>query len=340
MDECHFHVALLYNEDNSLTRGEAQDLTAIQYTVTTAECLYEALTEIGYETIKIAVRESLDELEDALCSLSPKNTFIFNNCDGFAGSNQDAVKVIRLIERMGFKHTGAPADAIEVCIDKPRSKERLIQYNVPTPLYQVFKRRRGKLSLSLPVIVKPSVEDGSIGINFNSVVSEEKNLIPRVEYVLDNYQEPVIVEEFIPGRELTVAMWGNDPVEILPIAEQSYSMIPDPMQRLLTYEAKWDTQSPYYHNIPSVIPAPLTPEEDQIVRCAAERTFKAMGLRDLGRVDIRFYNNTPYIIDVNELPDLSPDAGFWKSVEASGLSYPQMAEHILQHALRREGWQA
>ncbi len=340
MDDRPFQVAVLYNEDNLVTVGEAQDLTAIHYTVTTAHCLYEALTSLGYATIQIVARESLDEIEDSLRSLSPKNTFIFNNCDGFAGSNRDAVKVIRLVERMGFKHTGAPADAIEACIDKPRCKEMLIQAGVPTPPYQVFKQPGGKLNLRLPVIVKPAVEDGSIGINFNSVVSEIENLMPRIGYVLDNYQQPAIVEEFILGRELTVALWGGKTLEILPIAEQSYSMISNPMQRLLTYEAKWDPNSPYYHNIPSVIPAPLTADEDRIVRKAAETAFRVMGLRDFGRMDIRFYNNTPYIIDINELPDLSPEAGFWKSAEATGISYPAMVERLLGYALEREGWQA
>ncbi len=338
MDDCPFQVAIVYNEDIQVNRGEAQDLTAIQDTVTTAHYLYDALTSLGYSTVKVAVRDSLEQLEDTLCSFSPKNTFIFNNCDGFAGSNQDAVQVIRLIERMGFKHTGAPADAIELCIDKPRAKQLMLKMGVPTPLYQVFKRPRGKLSLSLPVIVKPSVEDGSIGINLNSVVCEMENLLPRVEYVLDNYQEPVVVEEFIPGRELAVAMWGNPVPELLPIAEQNYSTISDPMQWLLTYEAKWDTQSPYYHDITSIIPAALTCEEYQIIQQATVKAFALMGLRDFCRMDIRFYNNTPYIIDINELPDLSPDAGFWKSSQASGRTYAQMAEHILQVAMQREGW--
>jgi D-alanine-D-alanine ligase len=338
MDDSHCKIAILYNEDIQVTRGEAQDLTALQGTATTAQSVYEALTSLGYATVKIAVRDSLEEFEGLLGSFSPKNTFIFNNCDGFAGNNHDAVKVIRLLERMGFCHTGAPADAIELCIDKPLSKQRLIRHGVPTPLYQVFKRPKGKFSLSLPVIVKPSEEDGSIGINFDSVVCTQEKLFPRIEHILDFYQEPVVVEEFIPGRELTVAMLGNKELEILPIAEQNYSLISDPLKWLITYEAKWDPESPYYHNITSIIPAPLTLDEECTVRQAAETAFHAMGLRDFARIDMRFYNNTPYVIDVNELPDLAPDAGYWKSAQASGRSYPQMCESILQLALKREGW--
>lgn len=334
----NFQIALLYNEEKRLARGEPQDLTAIQYTVTTTQHLYDTLTGLGYPTIKIAVRTSLDKLEDTLCSFSPKDTFIFNNCDGFTGSNLGAVLVIRLIERLGFKHTGAPADAIELCIDKPRAKERLLQFGIPTPCFQVFERPDGDFHLRFPVIVKPSVEDGSMGINLNSVVCNLESLFSKVAYILDRYQQPVVVEEFIPGRELAVAMCGNETVEILPIAEEDYSLIADPLQRLLTYEAKWDSQSSYYHNIISRIPAPLTPKEEQIVRQTAEASFRAMGLYDLGRVDLRFYNKIPYVIDINELPDLSPESGYWKSARAAGLSYPEMVERILDYALKREGW--
>jgi D-alanine-D-alanine ligase len=331
-------VAILFNEDGQVTRGAAQDLLAIQCTITAAQFLYEALTELGYQVVKIPVRDDLEELEDRLCSFSPKNTFIFNNCDGFNGDNLGAVKVIRLIERMGFMHTGASADSIELCINKPRCKESLKRHGVPTPRYQVFEAAERDFQLEFPVIVKPSVEDASMGIDLCSVVSNREDLFNRVAYIVREYQQPAIVEQFIGGRELAVAIWGNEIVEILPIAEDDFSAIPDPLQHVLTYESKWKPESPYFQNIPSRVPASLTRREEQVVRKVAEDSFRATGLRDLGRVDIRFNNGIPYVIDINELPDLSPDAGFWNSVRATGLTYPQMIERVLLHALKREGW--
>jgi D-alanine-D-alanine ligase len=147
-----------------------------------------------------------------------------------------------------------------------------------------------------------------------------------------------MVEQFIGGRELAVAMWGNEVVEILPIAEDDYSAIPNPLEHVLTYESKWKPESSYFQNIPARVPAALTGKEEQVVHKAAEDSFRATGLRDLGRVDIRFDNGIPYVIDINELPDLSPDAGFWNSARAAGLTYAQMVERILIHALQREGW--
>jgi D-alanine-D-alanine ligase len=338
MNAKSFQVAILYNEDGQITRGDPQDLLAVQYTVTATQHLYEALTCLGYPVIKLAVRGNLEELEDILCSFPPKDTFIFNNCDSFNGNNMGAVDVIRMIERMGFKHTGATADSIEMCIDKPHSKERLIQFGVPTPRYQVFKQSEGKFHLKFPVIIKPTVEDASMGIDLDSVVSNRECLFNKIKYIVEKYEQPAMVEEFVCGRELAVAMWGNEMIEILPIAEQDFSWVANPLGRLLTYESKWKTDSPYYQNIPARVPAVLNRKEAQIIKKAAEGSFRAMGLRDLGRVDIRYNNGIPYVIDVNELPDLSPDAGFWNSARASGITYPHMVERILTYAMKREGW--
>lgn len=338
MNGCNHKIAILYNEDKQVTRGDPQDLLAVQCTITATQNLFEALTSLGYQVVKIAVRDNLEELEDRLCSFSPKNTFIFSNCDGFNGYNMGAVQVIRLIERMGFRHTGATADSIEVCIDKPRAKKQLLQFGIPTPNYQVFERVEGDFRLEFPVIVKPSIEDASMGIELSSVVCNLADLFKRITYIIEKYEQPAMVEQFVSGRELAVAMWGNKILEVLPIAEDDFSAIPDPLQHVLTYESKWKPESLFFQNIPSRIPALLTHKEEQVIRKVAEGSFRAVGLRDIGRVDIRFENGIPYVIDINELPDLSPDAGFWNSVRAAGLTYPQMVERILTHALIREGW--
>ncbi len=330
-------VAILYNKDDQVTRGDPQDLLAIQCTVTATQNLYKALTSLGYRVVKLPVRGDLAELENRLKSFSPKETFVFNNCDGFNGNNLGAVQVIRLIERMGFGHTGASADAIELCINKPRCKENLQRSGVPTPRFQVFDRVEGEFQLEFPVIVKPAVEDASMGIDLCSVVSNQEDLFRRVGYIIEEYLQPAMVEQFIGGRELAVAMWGNESVEILPIAEDDYSAIANPLEHLLTYESKWKPESPYFQNIPSRIPAALSHKDEQVVCQVARKSFRAVGLRDFGRVDMRFENGIPFVIDINELPDLSPDAGFWNSARVSGLTYEQMVERILLHALQREG---
>ena len=283
-------------------------------------------------------RRSLEELVANLQEFSTEKTLIFNNCDGFDGSNQAASLVARLLEEKGFIHTGASAEAVELCINKPEAKERLTRENIPTPCFQVFLNPEEEFHLEFPVIVKPAVEDGSIGISLKSVVSSVKQLRQQVKVILDTYDEPVLVEEFIVGRELAVAMLGNDPIEILPVTEDDYSRIKDPLKRLLTYESKWDESSRYYTLIPSRTPADLSPHELSLVQETARNSFRAVGLRDFGRVDIRLRDGIPFVIDINEVPDLAQDAGFWNSAKVAGLTYPQMVDRIVKNALIREGW--
>ena len=251
-------VAILFNKDGQVTKGDPQDLLAIQCTITATQNLYKALMGLGYEVVKIPVRSNLGELEIRLRSFSSKDTFIFSNCDGFNGNNMGAAEVVRVIERMGFQHTGASADSIELCTNKPRCKESLMRVGVPTPRYQVFEQAEGEFQLEFPVIVKPSFEDASMGIDLCSVVGNQIDLFSRVAYIIEEYKQPAMVEQFIGGRELAVAMWGNEIVEILPIAEDDFSAIPDPLQHVLTYESKWKPESLFFQNIPSRIPAALT----------------------------------------------------------------------------------
>lgn len=331
-------IILLYNDDSHIKHGSPEDLIAIQGTVTASRHLHETLRGLGYATELLSVQDSLQDLSRNLDGYSPAESLVFNNCDGFDGCNQDVVLIIRLLEEKGFKHTGATAEAVELCIDKPRTKACFMANNIPTPKHQVFLHPGDEFQLEFPVIIKPAVEDGSIGITLDSVVSSRRKLYQQVKHVLETYEEPVLVEEFIPGRELAVAMLGNTPIDILPITEDDYSMIQNPLQHLLTYESKWDESSVYYNLIPSIIPADLTASEHKAVCSAAEGSFRAIGLRDFGRVDIRLMDGIPYVIDINELPDLSLDAGFWRSAQVAGMTYPQMVDRIVKIALQREGW--
>ncbi len=331
------HIVLLYNDDSQVQHGNRLDDVAVQSTVATTTYIYTALIGLGYPTSQVAVRDSLETLARDLSPHSTADTLIFYNCDGFNGSNQASVEIVRLIENLGFRHTGAPAEAVALCTDKPRAKQRLLERGIPTPRFQVFERPDQEFNLKFPVIIKPSDEDGSIGITIKSVVSTPLQLQRQVRLVLKNYEESALVEEFIPGRELAVAMLGNAPIQVLPIAEDDYTTIADPLKRLLTYESKWDPSCAYYA-IPSRIPADLTPAEHRLIASTARRSFRAVGLRDLGRVDIRFLDGIPYVIDINEIPDLAPDAGFWHSAQVAGLTYPRMINKIVTNALHREGF--
>ncbi len=147
----------------------------------------------------------------------------------------------------------------------------------------MFEQPAGKIQIGFPAIVKPVAECASLGIDLQSVVSNPEELLARVAYVIERYQQPALAEVFIPEREFAVALWGNEPVEDLPIAEEDYGRIPDPLECLLTYDAQWISESPFYQNIFNRCPAELPREVEArlIETCVA--ADKAIGLRDFGR---------------------------------------------------------
>lgn len=332
-------ILFLYNVETGAASGEPRDLIALQETAEVAMRLIEALRSRGYHLLPLPVYESLDDLRKMLRPFSQKTAFVFNYCDGFAGSNIAATKIVRLVESLGFKHTGSTAETVALCIDKSRAKRRLIAHGIATPRYQTFGQAAGFYRYRFPAIVKPVADDGSIGIDAESVVTTHEELLRRVEYVIRRYHQAALVEEYIPGREFSVSVWGNDTLWALPITEINYSKTLDPLRRILTYDSKWNPGSFDYQHTPTCCPARLHPNERKRIAETALQAYRAIGLRDYGRVDIRYYNGIPYVIDINEVPDLSPDSGFPNAARVAGYTYADMAEQILLFALKRENWQ-
>lgn len=338
MDRSDLLVLVLYNDDQHTAHGDARDLIAVQYTTRVARQLLDALRARGWRAEPLPVYDSLEDLATRLSGYPRESTFIFNNCDSFGGDNKSAPLPIARIETLGFAHTGSTAATNALCIDKKNTGERLRAAGLVTPQGQIFESPDGDLPFQYPAIVKPVNEDASMGIDLDSVVRSPAELRAKLARVLARYQQPALVEEFIDGRELAVSLWGNDPVETLPVAEQDFSAIGDPLERLLTYDSKWVEESFHYKNIPSLVPAPLASEEHASVTQAAMRAYQVMGMRDIGRVDFRFRGGIPYIIDINEIPDLDHESGFPRAARVAGYAYPEMAERLLTFALKREGW--
>lgn len=332
-------IIVLYNQESGVAYGEPKDIIALQYTSTVARCIYEALAERGYPVALVAVQDSLRALRQTLKGFSPGDTFIFNNCDGFRGDNQAVTQVIRLLEELGFAHTGSTAAVTRQCIDKRRTKRTLMAAGIPTPRYQIYTEAGNSFRWRFPAIVKPLASDASLGIDLEAVVVDSPQLVQRVAYVIERYRQPALVEEFIPGREVAVSLWGNgETVEVLPIAEHDFSLLPNPLHHLLTYDAKWLLDSYLAEKIVTRCPAALGPQDMARIMAVARQTFQVLGLRDLARIDIRYDGAVPYVIDVNEIPDLAPEAGFARSAYAAGYSYGEMVERILQIAFEREQW--
>jgi D-alanine-D-alanine ligase len=326
-------VGIVYNLEET---GDGDPFAAAQKSnVYSTDCIYTALCNLGYQATRIPLFGSSEQIIARLAPFSREHTFIFNNIDGYGSDLLGAAHILQIIEDLGFHHTGSTADTTALCIDKAATKQKLLDEGIPTPPFQIFEHADGEIRVRFPAIVKPLYQDASIGITLDSVVDTPQALFQQVALVLEQYCSQALVEEFIPGRELAVAMLGN---EFLAISEEDYSQIPDANERLITYNAKWDPQDPYYQHITLHCPATLSSLDKSKILHVMYQAVKALGLKDYGRMDIRYHNQIPYILDVNEIPDFAPDAGFFNSARASGYSYDQMIQAILNIALQREGW--
>jgi D-alanine-D-alanine ligase len=186
--------------------------------------------------------------------------------------------------------------------------------------------------------VKLSREDASVGIKDENVIRDRRGLVRRVRDLLEEFQQPVLVERYVEGREVYVTLLGNARVAALPFHEIDFSLMPAGRPRIVGYAAKWDENSPEYAGTK---PVPMNVKElpvglKQSIERTAVAAFRALELRDYGRVDFRVAEDgTPYVIDVNPNCDISPDAGVARAALAGGLDYPHLIGRICEIAWER-----
>ncbi|HSD64769.1 MAG TPA: ATP-grasp domain-containing protein, partial [Ignavibacteriaceae bacterium] len=241
-------------------------------------------------------------------------------------------------ELMGYEFTGNLPGCLGNCLNKSRTKNILRTFGIDTPRYITIKKSEkvtpGDIKITYPVILKLLYEDASIGISEFSVVRDFKSLIGHLTFLQETYKQDIIVEEYIEGRELNVAILDN---RILPISEIIFKGLPDGLPQIVTYDGKWVENSTYFKYTNPSCPAKINKRLKKKVEEIAVAAYDAMNCRDYARVDIRVdKNNKPYVIEVNPNPDISVDSGFMRAAAASGMSYSELLFNISQLALSRK----
>ena len=322
-------VVVLYNESQTLIKGEPEDMLAENEVIECAALIAKALSP-HYKVVQVPVRT---EVELALAPYPPTKWMVFNLAEGLDGKLFEGARIAWALEAMGYCFTGSGGDSLAYSTHKAITKKMLQQVHIPTPRGWVFRHScEIDGGVEFPVIVKPVAEDGSLGIWDEAVAHNKKALSTKVDYILERYCQLALVEEFIPGREFNIAVWGNPP-EVLPLYEIDFSDFSNPQEQIVSYAAKWMEDSFAYHHTPGICPASVDKHLGDEIRKVALGAFQALKCKGYARVDIRVSNeNIPYVIEVNCNPDLAPEAGFARATQTAGYSYQDMILHILDIA--------
>lgn len=284
-----------------------------------------------------------DTLIHDLTRLSGKVDLVFNLCDeGYLNDPRKELHIPALLEKLGLPYSGAGPQGLAYCYDKSLVRGIAKEMGIPVPAAFFIKPEDSTFDLpfGLPVIVKPNFGDSSFGITQRSVAFRPDDLLRAISEIREKfgYDKPVLVEEFLRGKDLSVGIIGNPPSNytVLPITEEDYSLVPEELPPICGYEAKWDPESPYW-KITSV-PAAISKEvQNFIVECCL-RLFERLECRDYARFDWRLdAEGRPKLLEVNPNPGWCWDGHLAKMAKYAGLSYADMLALILHAAEQRLG---
>ncbi len=322
-----YPVLLLYNLDPSWPAQDREE------SYQAMEKLEGDLQQQGHPVTPLCLED--DDLAAKLAAYDPADYLVFNWCEEIPGLPRSAAETARRLEAMGFTFTGADSQALVLAQDKRLVKSVLRRSAVPTPAWKIYESSAENGWQRFPAIVKPAFEHCSFGVTREAVVCSPQELRRRIEYVLDVFSQPALVEEFIDGREFHVTVIGNGTLQVLPPAEMDFSAFDDVRDRLCTYESKFDPQSLPYNAIRLCLPAPLTAEEQAKLERVSVAAYRATNCRDYARMDIRLKNGVFYVLDVNPNADLTPEASSALAAEAAGYSYGRLGSWLVNLAAQR-----
>jgi D-alanine-D-alanine ligase len=349
----HFRVAVLANLKKNAPHwdGMPEDIWSDLDSETTVNAILDAIRAGGNECEfiegDIQITENLPKYKPDIC---------FNFCEGHFGDAREA-QIPAILEMMRIPYTASKILALAVALDKPMTKQILSWHELPTPPFQTFERVDEPLDddLQFPLFCKPSREGTGMGVSAQSVVHDEKELREQIGQILDHYKQPVLVERFIEGREITVGFVGN---LIGPVARRLPHNLNAPrIQAGLHFFPPMEVDlKPYldsdavYSNrlkvdladqLTYISPADLDDDTIDELNWLAAAVFRVIGCLDVSRVDFRLDANDnwkPYILEINPLPGLAPGiSDIVIEAAADGIEHAELVNMILNTALKRYG---
>jgi len=313
----------------------ADDLFAEWDDIHTIKALETALASRHQVTL---VEANLDAFEKYR-KLRPD--LVFNIAEGLHGASREA-QIPAMLDMLGIPYTGSDPLTLSLCLDKRRTKEILTHHGIATPSFTVVNSfAEIPARLRYPLMVKPTLEGSSKGVTDKALVHNRHELVCQLEWVLNTYRQPALIEEYLPGREFTVAMLGNGVnLAVLPIVEINFDTLPKGVQPIYSYEAKWLWDQEEDPLQIFSCPAKLEPLLRLQIEELCKATFRALDCRDWCRIDVRLdAKGRPQVIELNPLPGILPrpeqNSCFPKAARAFGLSYDEMILTVVDAACAR-----
>jgi D-alanine-D-alanine ligase len=308
--------------------------------------LTSALETLNHEVTRVAADADVIPVATALRKLRPE--LVFNTAESFAGRSALESNVAALLNLLDLRYTGSSPAGLLVAGDKTLTKKVLRFHGVRTPEFTTVYRGAVDWAgdIAFPVIVKPPQEDASIGITNDSVVHDLKELFGRMDSLQSEFQAPVLVEEFVEGREFYVGVLGNLDAQALPVMEMDFSGLPPGAPRIASWDAKWGAdgsgagpgaaRSAAFAGTKSIFPTDLDESLVERMQRTAVEAFDALRLRDYARIDLRVTSAEEiFVIEVNPNCYLEREAEFARAAQQSGMTYHALIARIVELASAR-----
>ena len=262
---------------------------------------------------------------------------VFNLCETVDEDPTLSWHPAAVLELMGIPFSGSPSRALMLTADKVLTKQLLSAESIPTPRFVAYRDGVdfNPAGLQFPVIVKPQFEDASIGIDQESIFERPDQLLQHIASFSARFG-PVLIEEYIAGREFNLSAFGFPHARVLPMAEIDFSDFPDTLYAIVGYRAKWDTASFEYRHTPRSFPQKISQDLATRLQHTALTCFALFGLRDYGRVDVRVdHRGGVHVLEINANPCLSPDAGLAASFQQTGKDFTALVSELMDFVSRR-----
>lgn len=282
-----------------------------EISLSSGKAVFKAFSDRGYNVVFIDI--TTEDCKEQIRASGAKAVFI-----AMHGRFGEDGQIQSLLDEMGIAYTGSKTAASKLAMDKIESRAIFEKKNIPVPKYKIFRKENSSSldGIGPPLVVKPSHEGSSIGLSVVTHMSELEQAMERAF----SYDDDILIEEYIKGREITVGILNDEPLPVIEIV---------PKKGLYDYESKYTTGLTEY-----LIPAPIDPDFYNRAQELGLAAHKALGCRYFSRVDMRLDNKLgPIVLEVNTIPGLTATSLLPKAAAACGIDFATLCEKIMESAL-------